>query len=38
MARYRFIIELDIEKIKLVFALIVKEYNFISPNFKVLNK
>jgi len=38
MARYRFVVELDAEKIKLTFTLMAKEYNFISPNFKVPDK
>ena len=38
MARYRFIRKLDIKKAKLILALIAKEYNFASSNFKVLDK
>ena len=38
MARYRFIREIDIEKVEAGLALIVKEYNFANPNFKVLDK
>ena len=38
MARYRFIRELDIKKVEFMLALMAKEYNFISPNFKVLDK
>ena len=38
MAGYRFIRELDTEKVELTLALIVKDYNFASPNFKVLDK
>jgi hypothetical protein len=38
MARYRFIGEIDIEKVEAALALIVKEYNFANPNFKVPDK
>jgi len=38
MARYRFVVELDTEKVKLALTLIVKEYEFVSPNFEVLDK
>ena len=38
MARYRFIREIDIEKVEAALALIAKEYNFTNPNFKVLDK
>ena len=38
MAKYRFIREIDMEKAEAALALIVKEYNFTNPNFKVLNK
>ena len=38
MARYRFIREIDAEKAEVALALIVKEYNFINPNFKVPDK
>ena len=38
MARYRFVRELNTEKAELILALIAKEYNFASPNFKVLDK
>jgi len=38
MARYRFVVELDTEKVELMLALMAKEYNFMSPNFEVLNK
>ena len=38
MARYRFIRELDAEKAELALTLMAKKYNFIDPNFKVLNK
>jgi len=30
--------ELDAEKVELALALMAKEYNFISPNFEVLDK
>ncbi len=38
MARYRFIRKLDTERVELRLTLIVKEYNFASPKFKVLDK
>ena len=38
MARYRFIREIDAEKVEAALTLIVKEYNFANPNFKVLDK
>ena len=38
MAKYGFVREIDIKKIKTVLTLIVKKYNFINPNFKVLDK
>ena len=38
MARYRFVREINIKKVEIVLTLIVKEYNFINPNFKVLDK
>ena len=38
MARYRFVGELDAEKAELALALIVKKYDFIDPNFEVLDK
>ena len=38
MARYRFVIELDVKKTELTLTLIAKKYNFISPNFKVPDK
>ena len=38
MARYRFIGEIDIEKTEAALALMVKGYNFVNPNFEVLDK
>jgi len=38
MARYRFVRGIDAEKVEAALILIVKEYNFANPNFKVLNK
>ena len=38
MAKYRFIREIDIKKAKAALALMVKEYNFTNPDFKVLDK
>ena len=38
MAKYRFIRELDAEKAELALTLITKKYDFIDPNFKVLDK
>jgi hypothetical protein len=38
MARYRFVREIDIEKAEAALALMAKEYNFVNPNFKVLDK
>ena len=38
MARYRFVREINIKKAEIVLTLMVKEYNFINPNFKVLDK
>ena len=38
MARYGFIRKLDAERVELRLTLIVKEYNFASPKFKVPDK
>ena len=38
MARYGFVRKLDAERAELGLALIVKEYNFTSPKFKVPDK
>ena len=38
MARYGFVREIDVEKVEVALALIVKEYNFADPNFKVPDK
>jgi hypothetical protein len=38
MARYRFVREIDAEKVEVALTLIAKEYNFANPNFKVLDK
>jgi len=38
IARYGFVREIDTEKAEAALALIVKEYNFANPNFKVLDK
>ena len=38
MARYRFVREINAEKVEAALALIAKEYNFANPNFKVPDK
>ena len=38
MAKYKFIKEINTEKVKAILILIIKEYNFANPNFKVLDK
>ena len=38
MARYGFIREIDTEKVEAALTLIVKGYDFVNPNFKVLDK
>ena len=38
MARYRFVREIDTEKAEVALTLMVKEYNFANPNFKVPDK
>ena len=38
IARYRFIREIDTEKVEVVLTLMAKEYNFANPNFKVADK
>ena len=38
MARYRFVREIDTEKVEAALALMAKEYNFANPNFKVPDK
>ena len=35
MAKYKFVGELNVEKAELVLALMAKEYDFASPDFKV---
>ena len=38
MAKYGFIRELNVEKVELTLALMVKKYNFADLDFKVLDK